>query len=134
MTANHHSFGGLPFTSADPSPTSWTGTSRGRVPLDGRAVSCCNRSMRRHEFSRVPRKSVEAFAPGVPATDFQPGGFILTHGNAWTSKIIRFGQRLRIHGDDRKYAYWNHAALIVNDDGALVEALGAGVERTNISR
>jgi hypothetical protein len=89
--------------------------------------------VRHHEFRHVPRASVEAFAPGLAATNFDPGDFILTHENAWTSKIIRFGQRLRIHGDDRKYTYWNHAALIVGAEGALVEALGAGVERTSIS-
>jgi hypothetical protein len=88
--------------------------------------------MRRHEFHSVPRASVEAFAPGRTATSFEPGDFILTHGSAWTSRIIRFGQGLRIHGEDRKYTYWNHAALILGADGALVEALGGGVERTNL--
>lgn len=47
--------------------------------------------------------------------------------------MIRFGQRLRIHGDDRVFTHWNHTALIVDDDGDIIEAVGAGVCRRNLS-
>src|SRR5438552_2113579 len=47
--------------------------------------------------------------------------------------MIRFGQSLRIHGEDRKYTHWNHAAMFVDTDGAIIEALGAGVQQRNIS-
>jgi uncharacterized protein YycO len=47
--------------------------------------------------------------------------------------LIRFGQRLRFSGEDRKYCWWNHAAMIVSSDGDLVEALNAGVRRTHIT-
>ena len=90
--------------------------------------------MTRRAFQPVARASVQRFGPGEAATEFAPGDFILTHGDAWTSKLIRFGQRLRIHGADRKYTWWNHAALIVSEDGRLIEALGAGVVRTDISK
>jgi len=81
------------------------------------------------------RMALEADSPGAGATDvaFLPGDFILTHGNEWTSKLIRFGQRLRFRGPDKKYTYWNHTALIVDQDGSIVEALGAGVQQRNIS-
>lgn len=65
--------------------------------------------------------------------DLEPGDFILTHGDAWTSRLIRFGQRLRIHGRDRRYTHWNHTALVVSAGGDLVEALGAGVTRRPLS-
>ena len=91
-------------------------------------------TVRRRAFRAIPRDGVERLAPGETAAAFAPGDFILTHGSAWTSKLIRFGQRLRIHGDDRKYTYWNHAALVVSDAGDLVEALGAGVMRTKIDK
>ena len=90
--------------------------------------------MQQREFAPVARESVERCAPGEEAVAYRPGDFVLTHGDAWTSKLIRFGQRLRIHGDDRKYTHWNHAAIIVSEDGALIEALGAGVMRTQLSK
>jgi hypothetical protein len=87
----------------------------------------------RRAFRVVSRAEVQRLGPGEKASAFSPGDFILTHGNAWTSKVIRFGQALRIHGEDRKYTWWNHAAMIVSADGDLIEALGAGVMRTNLS-
>jgi uncharacterized protein YycO len=62
----------------------------------------------------------------------RPGDFILTHGNEWTSKLIRFGQSLRYRGPHAKYTYWNHTALIVDTKGAIVEALGTGVALRSI--
>lgn len=90
--------------------------------------------MEKREFQPVKRESVERYVTGETASAFEPGDFILTHGDAWTSKLIRLGQRLRIHGDDRKYTYWNHAAIVVSTEGALVEALGRGVVRTHLDK
>jgi hypothetical protein len=70
----------------------------------------------------------EAAQPG----EYDPGDFILTHGSAFHSKLIRFGQDLRFRGSNRKYAWRNHAAVIVSDTGDLIEAIGAGVEKTHI--
>jgi len=66
---------------------------------------------------------------GVDVSDAapRPGDFILTHGDQWTSRLIRFGQSLRFRGDKEKYTYWNHTALIVDHTGTIVEALGTGV-------
>ncbi len=86
----------------------------------------------RQPFQGVGRVAVESYEAGESAVQLRAGDFILTHGRAWTSRLIRFGQRVRIHGDDRKYTRWNHAALIVDESGDLVEALGAGVTRRNI--
>jgi len=66
--------------------------------------------------------------PGAP----QPGDFILTHGEEWTSRLIRFGQSLRYRGASAKYTYWNHTALLVDDQGSIVEALGTGVAQRSI--
>ena len=68
----------------------------------------------------VSRKSVKSYGPGEEISDPRPGDFILTHGSAWTSKMIRIGQSLRIHGGDRKYTWWNHAAIFVGSDGAII--------------
>lgn len=90
--------------------------------------------MKRAPFQPVQKAGVDCFLPGEEASGYVAGDFILTHGDAWTSKLIRFGQRLRIHGDDRKYTHWNHAAMISSDSGDLIEALGAGVIQTHIGK
>ncbi len=77
--------------------------------------------------------TIESCPPGTDARAFQSGDLILTHGKAWTSRLIRIGQRLRFTGESRRYTFWNHTALIVNEQGDLIEALGAGVQRRNIS-
>ncbi|MEX1358062.1 MAG: hypothetical protein WD981_05510 [Gaiellaceae bacterium] len=87
----------------------------------------------RQEFEPVEREQVLVCGPGVTAPQFEPGDFLLTHGRAWTSRIIRFGQALRFRGEDAKYARWNHAAIVVDEQGDLVEALGAGVQKRHIS-
>jgi uncharacterized protein YycO len=63
---------------------------------------------------------------------YQPGDFILTHGDAFYSKLIRVGEWMRYH--DPRWTKYNHAAMIVSTGGDLVEALGNGVVRTNISK
>lgn len=78
--------------------------------------------------------SAKHFAPDVSAdtTDFQPGDFILTHGDSFISRFIRFGQSLVFLGRNRKYIWWSHAALIVSADGDLIEAAGNGVHRGHL--
>lgn len=78
--------------------------------------------------------SVDRARPGAVAAAFAPGDFVLVAGKQFNSRLIRFGQKLRIHGVDRKYVRWTHAALIVDADGALIEAVGAGVRRWHLDR
>jgi hypothetical protein len=72
-----------------------------------------------------------AEAPGT--VPLRPGDFVLTHGDAWTSKLIRFGQGLRFRGPDAKYTYWNHAVIVVDYEGTIIEAIGSGVVKRNIA-
>jgi hypothetical protein len=72
-------------------------------------------------------------APGEDAANPLPGDFILTHAKGWQSSLIRFGQRLRFRGENRRFAYWSHAAMIVSDEGDLVEAEMPRVIKRNIS-
>jgi Permuted papain-like amidase enzyme, YaeF/YiiX, C92 family len=74
----------------------------------------------------------EMGARGAPLA-VQPGDFILTHGGEFFSQLIRFAQQLRFRGADNRYTFWNHAALIVSNDGAIVEALGNGVTRRSLA-
>lgn len=70
---------------------------------------------------------------GESFNDPVAGDFILTHGSSWTDWFIRFGQSLRFRGDDSKYAYWNHTALVVSEYGGLIEADGSGIKRSALS-
>ena len=74
----------------------------------------------------------EHIPPGQADPDPSPGDFILTHGGEFFSRVIQFGQGLRFTGKDRPYTYWNHSALIVSADGALIEALGPGIRRNTL--
>ena len=97
-------------------------------------------------MQRAPAREVEQVPAGACATGFdhrldavqvtdgapRRGDFILTHGDEWTSRLIRFGQSLRYRGPSAKYTYWNHTALVVDDRGSIVEALGTGVAERSI--
>jgi hypothetical protein len=74
------------------------------------------------------------YADGDEPQQWVPGDFLLTRGHTFVSRMIRFGERLRIHGEDRDFAWFNHAALVVSADGDLVEALGRGVVRSHASK
>lgn len=78
------------------------------------------------------KTNIAFFGRGEDAPDFDTGDLLLTHGQMITSKLVRFGQRLRFRGEDRKYAYWSHVAIFLNDKGDLAEALLQGVVRTKI--
>ena len=72
------------------------------------------------------------------------GDIVLTTGDSWVSWCIRRGQRLRyryahrpyfrLTEDQRRWTNYNHAALVLNADGDLAEALADGVVRTRISK
>ena len=76
------------------------------------------------------------YAPGEQARtgQFNPGDFILTHGNNLFDGCIRWAQGLRFHGENRKFTWWSHAALIVSKNGDLIEAVPNRVCRSHISK
>jgi hypothetical protein len=76
----------------------------------------------------------ERAGPGEAVTEFDRGDFVLVAGKHFNSGLIRFGQKLRIHGSDRRHIKWTHAALIVDRGGALIEAVGIGVRRWHLDR
>ena len=74
---------------------------------------------------------VRLYESGEEIEGYEGGDFLLTHGEYWTSRLIRFGQGLRT---DKRYAWWNHAALVLNEKGDIAEALSDGVVCNNVSR
>lgn len=82
----------------------------------------------------TPAASVSHYPEGAKAQQLRTGYLVLTHGEHWPSRLIRFGQRLRFRGDRRPYAHWNHVALVLDERGDLAEALAAGVRKTHIEK
>ena len=60
---------------------------------------------------------VKAFLPGEQINNPFPGDFVFTHGTSWTSRMIRFGEKVRYWGPDEKFTRWNHVAIFINKDG-----------------
>ena len=78
--------------------------------------------------------NVERYGPGEEATHFDPGDFILTHRFRPFAALIKLAQEIRFRGADSIYAHWSHCALVVAEDGGLVEAESVGVKRSPISK
>jgi uncharacterized protein YycO len=76
----------------------------------------------------------ERYGPGEEAGDFTPGDFILTHRHNPISRLISLGEARRFRGADAPYAHWSHCALVVDEEGSVVEAESTGVRRSPISR
>jgi hypothetical protein len=78
--------------------------------------------------------SAERYGPGEEAEFFVPGDFILAHRHHLIANLISMAEKRRFKGADSVYAHWSHAALIVENEGTLVEAEMTGVQRSPISR
>jgi uncharacterized protein YycO len=89
--------------------------------------------------ANVVNAHVEAAAPAPSAAVVrtgpaaQMGDFILTHSSGIYGTLIRVGERLRYMGKEKIFAHWSHSAIFVNDTGDIIEALGGGVQKRNIS-
>ena len=88
--------------------------------------------MSRVPFQAIARQDVTEWPATKEPSTWTPGDFVLTHGGSAFSKLIRFGQSLRIHGEDRKYIYWSHAVLVASDTGDLIEANKPGVISSHV--
>lgn len=81
----------------------------------------------------IPPSTVERFGPGEMVVEPLPGDFLLTHSEGFSSNLIRWGQSIRYHGPTVGYAHWCHAAIFVDTDGEIVEAILQGVQQRNVS-
>jgi len=73
------------------------------------------------------------YEAGQDPVKYVPGDFLLVSTTGILAKFIRFGQFLRYHGKMKPFAHWNHAAMVIDEDGTIVEAVGRGVVTSNIS-
>jgi hypothetical protein len=47
--------------------------------------------------------------------------------------LIGFGEAIRYWGKDKIFAHWSQAAIFVDENGNIIEALGGGVQKRNMS-
>jgi len=80
----------------------------------------------------VMMTNYKVIAAGQEPVKFNPGDFILVSTTGVLAKFIRFGQFVRYHGDMKPFAFWNHTAMIVDENGTIVEAVGRGVRYAHI--
>ncbi len=81
----------------------------------------------------IPPSTVERFGPGETVVKPHAGDFLLTHSAGFSSNLIRLGQAMRYHGPNAGFAHWCHAAMFVDTDGEIVEAILSGVQQRNVS-
>jgi hypothetical protein len=74
-------------------------------------------------------------APGETVSHPRPGDIILFRGVGWLGRLIRIFERMRFRTDeDRPFAYWSHAAIVVGRQGLLVEVLHQGVVLSKLEK
>ena len=74
----------------------------------------------------------KVIAAGSEPVKFNPGDFILVSTDGILAKFIRFGQFIRYHGKMKPFSTWNHAAMIIDEEGTIIEAVGRGVSYGHI--
>lgn len=82
----------------------------------------------------VPPHTVSAPGDLEQRRPIAPGDVVLGRAHGWKHRIIRWGQARRLDVDDRVFAGYTHAAIVVSADGDLVEAVGEGVQRSSLTR
>jgi hypothetical protein len=65
----------------------------------------------------------------------RPGDIILVRGVGWLGRSIRGFERICARGkEDRAFAHWSHAAVVVSRSGRLVEVMHTGVALSAIEK
>lgn len=83
---------------------------------------------------KIATERICKVAEGQTDTDIKPGDFILTYHDGIYSHLIRIGQLFRFRGKDACFAKYTHAALVVNTEGDIIEALAGGIVQSHISK
>lgn len=74
-------------------------------------------------------------APGETIAEPRPGDIILVRGSGWLGCLIRMFERMRYRtAEDRAFACWSHAAIVVGRNGFLVEVLHTGVTLSRLAK
>jgi hypothetical protein len=82
----------------------------------------------------APRGTYVRCGPGEVIVHPRPGDVVLVRGVGWLGRSIRWFERICARGsEDRVFAHWSHAALVVSG-GLLVEVQHTGVALTAIEK
>jgi hypothetical protein len=55
----------------------------------------------------------------------------VVHSESWHNKLTQWAQRQAARGEQKRFAYWDHTALVVSRDGDIVESITSqGVTRS----
>jgi hypothetical protein len=73
------------------------------------------------------------YEAGQDPMKYVPGDFLLVSTTGILAKFIRLGQFLRYHGAMKPFSHWNHAAMVIDEEGNIIEAVGRGVVVSHIS-
>lgn len=80
----------------------------------------------------APCQSITFCPAGQNTLDYQPGDFLLIADKTFYGKLVTLGQRIRFGRNS--FTKWNHAALIVNSDGVMIESDAAGVHLAKLDK
>jgi hypothetical protein len=81
-------------------------------------------------FARTVGVSVR-YGPGEEPLSWTPGDFLVIHSESWHNRLIQFAQGRAMRAEARRYAYWDHSAIVVSRCGELVESVSSlGVARS----
>jgi hypothetical protein len=73
--------------------------------------------------------------PGEAVGHPRPGDIVLVRGVGWLGRSIRGFERICARGkEDRAFAHWSHAAVVVSKGGRLVEVMHTGVVLSAIEK
>lgn len=72
--------------------------------------------------------------PGNIVGGLRRGDLLLIRGPGWLGRAIRLGAWRRFGPEFSRYGHWSHAALVVNDDGHLLEVHARGVALCGIEK
>jgi hypothetical protein len=81
-----------------------------------------------HRAAVVPHATVRYYGSSDHCSDPQLGDLILVRHDSLPAKVIRFGESLRLHGEDKVFARVNHAMTCVETGATpkVQEMVGKG--------
>jgi len=74
------------------------------------------------------------YYPSLTApTEWVPGQIVVIRTNGAAARFIQFGQWLRFHGKMRQFAKVNHAVIVTDNQGNIIEARPKATMKGNMS-
>lgn len=78
--------------------------------------------------------ATELAPPEKQLIGLRAGDFILIHLTDWPSVLVSIGQYFRFRRQDHVFAYWNHAAVVINEYGDTADCHFGKIRLGNVNR